>query len=228
VAVSQSGRDIGPNRRLAVEKYRRLADRYDRLAPLTASLRRHAVERLKLAKGDTVVDVACGTGLSFAQIEERIGETGALMGIELSPEMLAKARRRAAEHGWDNVTLIEAAAEEAQLPARADAALFVLTHDVMRSPLALRNVISQLKPGARIAVAGAKRPPWWAVPVSLYVAYAARRYLTTREGLERPWSFLSGLVPDLQIRELSLGGAYLAWGTAPGERLLPDGAGEAA
>jgi ubiquinone/menaquinone biosynthesis C-methylase UbiE len=219
---SQSPTRRPPDRRLAVEKYRRLAGRYDRVSPLTAGLRRRAVERLKLVEGDTVVDVACGTGLSFPLIEERIGAAGRLIGIEVSPEMLAKARDRVTEHGWQNVTLIEQPAETAALPSDADAGLFMLTHDVMRSPVALRNVLGQMKPGARIAVAGAKRAPWWTLPVNLYLAYAARRYITTREGLERPWSFLSALVPDLQVRDAYMRGAYVAWGTIPAPRSLPD------
>ena len=43
--------------------------------------------------GDAVLDVACGTGLSFPLLEEAIGPAGRLVGVELSPEMAAIARR---------------------------------------------------------------------------------------------------------------------------------------
>ena len=84
----------GPNRQLALEQYRRRARRYDRLAPLTRRLRRRAVGRLQLRAGQTVIDVACGTGLTFALLADQIGPDGSLVGIDLSPEMLSQARER--------------------------------------------------------------------------------------------------------------------------------------
>jgi demethylmenaquinone methyltransferase/2-methoxy-6-polyprenyl-1,4-benzoquinol methylase len=43
-----------------------------------------------LTAGETVIDVACGTGLTFALIEDLIGPDGRVIGMDLSPEMLAK------------------------------------------------------------------------------------------------------------------------------------------
>ena len=54
--------------------------------------------------------------------------------------MLERARARAAENSWKNVTLISASVEEAAIPLAADAALFHFTHDIMRTPNALANV----------------------------------------------------------------------------------------
>ncbi len=207
----------GPDRAVAIEKYRQRAPTYDRLALLTRGMRRRAVEQLALQPGQAVLDVGCGTGLTFEAIEERIGPTGWLTGIELSPEMLAVAAERVAAHGWENVSLLEAPAEEADPLTQADAAVFVLVHDITQSPPALSNLLSHLKPGARIAVTGAKRAPAWALPVNAYLRYATRQYITATEGFEQPWHGLAELVSDLQVRPLWLGGAYLAWGTKPKE-----------
>jgi ubiquinone/menaquinone biosynthesis C-methylase UbiE len=205
----------GPDRQLALEQYRRRARRYDRLAPLTRRLRRRAVERLQLHAGQTVMDVACGTGLTFALIEEQIGPAGRLFGIDLSPEMLSQARERVAANGWRNVTLVESAIEDAAIPEVADAAVLVLTHDAMRSPEALGNVLAHVRPGGHIAAAGGKRAPTWVIPANLYLRYAMRRYTTTMEGFDRPWRMLEALLPDLRVELLLLGGAYVAWGTTP-------------
>ena len=194
----------GPNPQLARAKYRRLARRYDRLAPFTHPLRRRAIGRLGLRPGDTVVDVACGTGLSFALIEKAIGPTGNLIGLDLSSDMLAVARERVRGQGWENVTLIESTVEEASVPAPLDAALFVLSHDVMQSPAALANVTDRLRRGGRIAAAGHRRV---ARPL-------AERYVTTHAGIEQPWRHLSALVPELQVESVFLGVAYVAWGAA--------------
>jgi ubiquinone/menaquinone biosynthesis C-methylase UbiE len=204
-----------PNRGLALERYSRYADRYDRVARASRHMRQRAVEHLALAGGETVLDVACGTGLSFELIEERIGPDGRIIGIDLSPEMLSKAKERIQRHGWQNIELVAGAIEDVEIPVEADACLFVLTHDVMRSPQALENVVRHVKPGGRVATAGAKLAPWWAVPVNVVMGYQARKYITTFEGIKCPWSHLASLVPDLQVESMLLGGAYVAWGTVP-------------
>ena len=88
------------------------------------------------------------------------------------------------------------------------------THDVLHSPAALANLFAQARPGARIAVAGLCLLPWWGAPVNAWVAGGARHYLTTWQGLRRPWAPLLPYCPDLQIVErFHLGTGYLATGT---------------
>ena len=111
--------------------------------------------------GEVVVDVGCGTGVNFDLLRAGVGPTGRIIAVEPCPEMLARARWRVERQGWQNVTLIEAAAEEVTLSGPADAALFCATHDVMRSPQALLNVVSQVNRGGRVVAGGPKRAPWW-------------------------------------------------------------------
>jgi len=203
-----------PNKERAREMYRRNARGYDSLGRirLADSVRRQAVEMLALKSGDVVIDVACGTGLSFAPIEQRIGSQGRLIGIDLSAEMLAKAREKVAEADWQNVTLIEAAVDEAAIPVDADAVFFHFAHDVMRTRAALENAFRHAKPGAMVVSAGGKRAPWWAGPVNLVMWRISRRYITTFEGFDRPWSHLESYVPDLRVRPVLFGAGYIAWG----------------
>jgi ubiquinone/menaquinone biosynthesis C-methylase UbiE len=119
--------DAGPDPDRAIEQYRRLAPGYDVMARAGMRYRRKAVELLELRRGEIVVDVACGTGLNFEPIIERVGPEGRLFGIDLSPDMLARARARAVAGGWDNVELINAPVERAAVPDAADAALLSLT-----------------------------------------------------------------------------------------------------
>jgi ubiquinone/menaquinone biosynthesis C-methylase UbiE len=86
----------GPDPGAAREKYRRVAGGYDRIGRISAPLRSRAVSRLGLRPGDTVLDIGCGTGLTFHLLEARIGQRGRLVGIDLSPEMLDRARERVA------------------------------------------------------------------------------------------------------------------------------------
>ena len=204
----------GPDKTRALEQYRRAASSYDRHMWFARGTYREAVRRLELRPGQVVLDVACGTGLNFDGIEDGIGPGGRLIGLDLSPEMLALARKRVDAAGWQNVTLVEASAEEAEIPAEPDAVLFSFTHDVLRSPAALDRLLSRARPAARVVAAGGKWPPRWMVPVHAYVSVQAPRFVTTMEGFDRPWTLLAQRVRDLQVKQRSLGGAYVAWGQA--------------
>jgi ubiquinone/menaquinone biosynthesis C-methylase UbiE len=201
-----------PNPRLAIERYRAHAPDYDASAARTMSLRRRTIALLELREGERVLDVACGTGLSFSQLRRGAGESGAVVGVEISPEMARIARARVAAEGWRNVSVIEAPAEDALLPGSFDAALFNFTHDVLQSPRALARVFAALRPDARVAVAGSKLYPPWLAPLNVVVRRMNAPYLTTFAGLGRPWQLLASYVPDLEIRSALLGAAYVAAG----------------
>jgi demethylmenaquinone methyltransferase/2-methoxy-6-polyprenyl-1,4-benzoquinol methylase len=62
-------------------------------------LRRRLIRRLALHPGDRVLDIACGTGLNFPIIQEAIGSTGSLTGVDLTSAMLAEAGKRVAAYG---------------------------------------------------------------------------------------------------------------------------------
>jgi ubiquinone/menaquinone biosynthesis C-methylase UbiE len=218
MASQQTGAaPAGPDAAEAIAQYRRAAPGYDRHMRSYRRWQGRAIDALRLATGDTVIDVACGTGLNFPALEERIGEAGRIIGVDLSPQMLEIARGRVLAEGWDNTTLIEAPVEEAALEASADAALFSFTHDVLQSPRAVANVIAHLRPGARVSSVGAKYGARWNVIVNLFVRRAARPYVTTFDGLDRPWRELERYTSGMPSKDLALGGAYIASGAVTEE-----------
>ena len=201
-----------PNLNRSIENYRELASDYDRNCVRVMPIREKTVALLKLRSGDVVLDVASGTGLSFPLLMQAIGTSGHLIAIESSPDMMAVARRRVAEGGWKNVTLIEASADSVEIAIPYDAVLFHFTHDVMQSDVALERIFRNAKASARIAVAGAKLRSWWLAPVNLWMLWRGRHYLTAFTGLQKPWKRLSCYVPDLSIESRLLGTAYVGSG----------------
>jgi demethylmenaquinone methyltransferase/2-methoxy-6-polyprenyl-1,4-benzoquinol methylase len=203
-----------PDRAAALEQYRRRAHVYDLELRLFEPIRRRAMVLLELEPGQRVLDVGCGTGLSFAGLRRRVGASGRIVGIEQSPDMIAKARRRVAQNEWRNVTLVNAPVAIAAIRGRADAALFHFTHDILRDRRAVANVLRHLKPGARVVACGLKWSRPWAVGVNLAVLAAARRSVTTLEGLVEPWDHLARRLDDVRVESALAGGVFIATGIA--------------
>jgi SAM-dependent methyltransferase len=206
--------DVHASRRI----YRRWAPLYDRLwdSGLAEAARRRPIGRLGLRPGASVLDAGCGTGGSFDLLEQRIGPEGRIVGLDSSPEMLARARRRVEDHGWSNVELVEADASEADLRGPFDAFLFSFVHDVTRSPAALDRVLAPAAAGARVVAAGVKWAPRPALPLNFAVWLLARSGVTTFEGFDRPWSLLAPRLRDVRVESAALGTLYYLSGTVDG------------
>jgi len=199
------------------QKYRRNARFYDLLvAGSTEALRRTAVQRLALRPGDRALDLGCGTGLSLPLLREAVGGTGVVYGVELSPDMLERARARVKAAGWSNVVLMEANAETFELPEPVHAILCFYTHDILLSPIAVLRALEFLVPGGAAVAAGAKLVHGWRgwLINPITVAYSLTA-VTTRD-VERsyaPFSALEERLADFHVEERWLGSQYLASGT---------------
>ena len=193
-----------------------LAEEYERRAMLFPGWREQLITLLAPRPGDTVIDVGCGPGLNFAALHAAVGPHGTIIGLEESPALLSVAAAQVACRRWDNVKLINAPAEAAHLPVRADAALFTTSHDVMASPAALTNIFTHLHPGAAVAAGGWKLPSsGWLWPLRALVTALQTPYVTDVTGFERPWQLLAEYLPQLQLTEVGFGAGYLAHSHCP-------------
>ena len=61
--------------------------------------------------GEAALEIGCGTGAFTVPLAAAVGETGAVVGVDIAAPMLAAAKRRLAEAGLENVSLIEADAQ---------------------------------------------------------------------------------------------------------------------
>lgn len=205
-----------PNQ-LSIQRYRSKAAGYDASAQRTMPLRRRAIALLQLQPGQTVLDVGAGTGLSYALLREGVGDTGRVLAFEQSPDMFALAQQRVQRESWSNVWHVNQPAETVRLPALADAVLFNYTHDICRTPDAVHNILRQVKPGARVAMAGIKFFPWWTGPLNLFVWLKNRPYNARAADLWDPSSHVAARCDHFQWSPTQWGMGYIASGLYRGD-----------
>jgi ubiquinone/menaquinone biosynthesis C-methylase UbiE len=119
-----------------------------------------------LRPGERVLDVACGTGLVSFRAAQAVGAKGAVVGTDISGEMVDTARRGAVLRDLANVRFERGDAEALPLPdAGFDAAVCALGLMYVPDPVrALCEMRRLLRPGGRAtaAVWGARRNCGWA------------------------------------------------------------------
>jgi ubiquinone/menaquinone biosynthesis C-methylase UbiE len=109
----------------------------------------------RLAPGEDVLDVACGTGLASFAAAAAVGATGRVLGVDISGQMIDTARRRASERCIANVEFHRMDAETLAIPDGGfDVALCALGLMYFPDPTrALQEMRRALRPGGRISVA---------------------------------------------------------------------------
>ena len=180
-----------------------------------------------LRPGETVLDLGSGGGFDAFLAAREVGETGRVIGVDMTPEMLERARRNATAGGFDNVEFREGRIEA--LPIDAAAVDLVISNCVINlvpdKAAVYREVARVLRPGGRVVVSDivldALLPEVVATSVAALtgcVAGAAMRadYLRTveRAGLERvevvdekPFGEMAlTMVPDAVLQTMETAG----------------------
>jgi arsenite methyltransferase len=196
----------------SIERYRSHAVGYDASAQRTMPLRRRTITLLQLRPGQVVLDVGAGTGLSYGLLRDAVGASGRVMAFEQSPEMFEQARARVVHEGWTNVWQQLSTAETVRLPEQADAVLFNYTHDILRTPAAVDNLMRQTRPGAPIAVAGIQYFPWWTGPLNLLPWLKNRPYNARPADLWHPWDLIERWCDGFERSTTQWGMGYIAHG----------------
>ncbi len=113
-----------------------------------------AIDDMKIAEGDHILDLGCGTGKNAALMAEYIGPQGHITGIDLSPVM---EKQFLEKHGTDNrINFIRGRIDtEIQLEEKYDKVLisFVIhgfPHHVREA--ILKNAYAHLKPGGKLFI----------------------------------------------------------------------------
>ncbi len=108
----------------------------------------------EVGPGDVVVDLGCGAGIDILLAARRVGAEGRVIGIDMTDEMLEKARRNIADSGLQNVEVRKGVIEE--LPVESQSVDWVISNCVINlSPEKDRvfaEIVRVLKPGGRMLV----------------------------------------------------------------------------
>jgi len=105
--------------------------------------------------GQTILDLGCGAGFDTLLAARRVGASGKVIGVDMTPEMIAKARTNAEILGLANVEFVLCEIET--LPLADSSVDLVISNGVFNlcpdKPRVLSEVFQALKPGGRLQMA---------------------------------------------------------------------------
>jgi arsenite methyltransferase len=108
-----------------------------------------------LRPGDRVVDLGCGAGIDSFIAARQVGQEGAVLGVDMTPEMLERARSGKAETGLGHLEFRQGYLEH--LPVEDGWADVVISNGVMNlcpdKGAVFREIGRALKPGGRLQIA---------------------------------------------------------------------------
>ena len=108
----------------------------------------------RLSAGERVLDLGCGAGTDSLIAAQMVGSAGSVIGIDMTPEMLAKARAATRELGALNAEFVEGEVES--LPFRNESFDVVISNGVIDlvpdKDAVLDEVDRVLRPGGRLQI----------------------------------------------------------------------------
>jgi ubiquinone/menaquinone biosynthesis C-methylase UbiE len=123
--------------------------------------RTQLIGQLGLKAGSRVLDVACGTGLNFRQLQPVLGHTGHLVGLDLSAKTLNLAQKRLQKQGWPHAELVQTDTAHYVSQPYFEAALCTFAIEIIPNYQATLDMMYRaVKPGGRLGVLGFKPSAW--------------------------------------------------------------------
>ncbi len=158
-----------------------------------------------LQPGDVVLDLGCGAGPDLLWAAAEVGPTGRVLGVDVSDEMIERARLNVAASGFDNVEVRNGIVED--LPVADESIDWVISNCVINlspdKPRVFAEIARVLKPGGRMRVADVVADD---LPESVRCDLGL--YASCIGGAITEHDYVSGL-RDAGLTDIALGGRYV-------------------
>ena len=156
----------------------------------------------EIREGDTVLDLGSGAGIDLLLAAKLTGPSGKVIGVDMTPAMIARARANAAAAGLTNVEVLEGIIED--LPVESESIDLVISNCVINlspeKPRVFAELHRVLKVGGRISISDivAETMPAW-------IAEAAQAYSACISGAIPEAAYLKGLADaglvEVEVRD---------------------------
>lgn len=201
--------------------YRKRAGNYDFTANLyyfigfrEMKYRKMTISQLRLKPGDTAIEIGCGTGLNFKYVQQAVGDTGQIIGVDLTDAMLKQAKSRVVKNEWENIRLVKSDAAEYDFPAGINGvySTFALTL-VPEYQAVIERASDALVDGGRFVLLDFKKPEQWPLWVIKFGVAITKPFGVTLDLAERkPWEVMKSCFPNVTVTDLYGGFFYIAVG----------------
>lgn len=216
---------VNSQKEYIIRTYQKRATNYD----ITANLyylfgyrewayRKMAVKALNLKPGDTVLDLACGTGINFSLYQQYIGLQGRIIGVDITDAMLAKAQKRVTDHGWENVILLHHDASTYRNPFPVSAVISTYALSIFPNiEQVLNNAADTLLPNGRFVLLELQIPSSWPAWFTNAAVALMKPFAVTDEWVyQRPWETIQRtmkkLFKNVKVNEHYFGLTYIISG----------------
>ena len=206
----------------AIRYYDKISGIYDFISNwYYKKARKYAIEKLKLKKEQTVLNMPCGTGVNFKYFQHYLKNTGLVVGIDLSNGMLKQAKQKIEKNRWTNIelqlenaTMIDQKWSEEYSTSKGVKKVDAVLCDLGLSGLPeweniVDNMLSISKPGGRIVILD-----WYLEKPGLLGEFI--KWIGKGE-VERPlWQYLQTKVADFELKWFGVfDGVFVASGVKP-------------